>query len=114
MPQALSIDDRVVAATPDGVPAGVRFAEIWSNPPIRVGKEALHDLLEQWLPRLRPDGTAWLVVARHKGADSLAQWLQAGGWQVSRQASQQGFRVLRVTHAAGKSGDAGACDEGHS
>jgi 16S rRNA G1207 methylase RsmC len=113
--RALSIDDRVVVSTPDDVPAEVSFAEIWSNPPIRVGKDALHDLLNRWLPRLRPDGTAWLVVARHKGADSLAEWLQAGGWQVHRHASQQGFRVLRVSHlTTDNSGDADARDGGHS
>jgi 16S rRNA (guanine1207-N2)-methyltransferase len=111
--QALSVDDRVIASTPAGVPAELRFTEIWSNPPIRVGKEELHAILELWLPRLRPGGTAWLVVARHKGADSLAQWLQAGGWQVRRHASQQGFRVLAVSYPD-NSGDVGGADEGHS
>lgn len=87
----------VVTGTPDSVPADVRFAEIWSNPPIRVGKSELHELLARWLPRLAPDGVAWLVVGRHLGADSLAQWLVAQGWAVARHASQKGFRVLRVT-----------------
>jgi 16S rRNA G1207 methylase RsmC len=111
--RALDVDARVVAATPDEVAPDVTFAEIWSNPPIRVGKEELHAILNQWLPRLQRDGTAWLVVARHLGGDSLAQWLQRGGWEVRRHASQQGFRVLRVTHAA-KSRDADGSDEGHS
>ena len=52
-------------------PADVEFDVIWSNPPIRVGKEALHALLLQWIPRLRPGGAAYLVVQRHLGADSL-------------------------------------------
>ncbi|WP_344078716.1 class I SAM-dependent methyltransferase [Luedemannella helvata] len=87
----------VITGTPDSVPEGVRFAEIWSNPPIRVGKSDLHELLSRWLPRLAPDGVAWLVVGRHLGADSLAEWLVAQGWAVARHASQKGFRVLRVT-----------------
>ncbi len=88
---------KIIAGTPDSVPDDVRFAEIWSNPPIRVGKSELHDLLSRWLPRLAPDGVAWLVVGRHLGADSLAGWLVDRGWAVTRHASQKGFRVLRVT-----------------
>ena len=93
----LGAGSRVIAATPDAVPPDLRFAQIWSNPPIRVGKEELHAILDTWLPRLEPTGVAWLVVARHLGADSLATWLTTRGYDVTRHASQQGFRVLRVT-----------------
>jgi 16S rRNA G1207 methylase RsmC len=109
---ALGVADRVVVAAPDEVPDGVRFAEIWSNPPIRIGKAELHELLRRWLPRLEPDGVAWLVVARHLGGDSLAEWLRGEGWDVERHASQQGFRVLHV--AGRKSGDENAPGEGDS
>lgn len=90
------LSDRVHVARPEQVPADVAFDQIWSNPPIRVGKERLHGLLGAWLPRLRPDGVAWLVVSRHLGADSLAAWLRGQGWAVSRHASSQGYRVLAV------------------
>jgi 16S rRNA (guanine1207-N2)-methyltransferase len=86
----------VTAATPDEVPERIRFAGIWSNPPIRVGKDELHDLLDRWLPRLADDGVAWLVVSRNLGADSLQRWLVDRGWRVDRHASQKGYRVLRV------------------
>ena len=90
--------DRLRAVTPDEVPAEVRFAAIWSNPPIRVGKEALHAMLEQWLARLTPDGAAYLVVQRNLGADSLHRWLaQDQGLPTERAASAKGFRVLRVS-----------------
>ena len=87
----------VHAAGPDGLPDDIRFDAIVSNPPIRVGKDALHGVLERWLPRLAPGGEAWLVVHRHLGADSLAAWLAAGGRGVERRASKQGYRLLRVT-----------------
>ena len=87
---------KVRVATPDEVPAEVAFDEIWSNPPIKVGKEALHELLETWLPRLKEDGVAWLVVSKHLGADSLARWLGEQGWTVGKHASAKGYRVLRV------------------
>jgi 16S rRNA G1207 methylase RsmC len=87
----------VVAAPPDEVPDDVRFAAIWSNPPIRVGKDALHELLRRWLPRLAPGGQAWLVVGRNLGADPLQHWLSDElGVAVERAASAKGFRVLRV------------------
>jgi 16S rRNA G1207 methylase RsmC len=92
----LGVGDRVVAARPEDVPEAVTFDQIWSNPPIRVGKADLHALLDEWLPRLKPEGTAWLVVGRHLGADSLAAWLAARGWTVVRHASQKGYRVLRL------------------
>ena len=74
---------------------------IWSNPPVRIGKEALHTLLLDWLPLLSDDGEAWLVVLKNLGADSLAAWLRDQGWDVSRMASSKGFRVLRVRRRHG-------------
>lgn len=94
----------VRAVLPDDVPDDVRFAAIWSNPPIRVGKQALHELLLRWLPRLTPGGLAHLVVGKNLGADSLHRWLAdelAGRATVARLASAKGFRVLEVTAADG-------------
>ncbi|MDX6324568.1 MAG: rRNA (guanine1207-N2)-methyltransferase [Nocardioidaceae bacterium] len=93
---ALAVGDRVRAATPDEVPQDLTFDEIWSNPPIRIGKNALHDLLLTWLPRLRPGGRAVLVVGKHLGADSLQRWLTDQGHRTERLASAKGFRVLEV------------------
>ncbi|MEJ3746122.1 methyltransferase [Actinomycetes bacterium KLBMP 9797] len=89
--------DRIRVAAPDGVPDDVTFTQLWSNPPIRVGKAELHGMLDHWLPRLVPGGTAWLVVAKHLGGDSLQRWLDERGWPVERHASQKGYRVLRAT-----------------
>jgi 16S rRNA (guanine1207-N2)-methyltransferase len=96
---SLGVGDRVHAATPDQVPADRRFDEIWSNPPIRIGKEALHALLLTWLARLAPDGRAVMVVGKNLGADSLQRWLDERGYPTVRLASAKGFRVLetRVT-----------------
>lgn len=90
----------VVATHPDGVPDDVRFAAVWSNPPIRVGKEALHELLLRWLPRLAAGAQAHLVVGKNLGADSLQRWIadQLGDRaEIDRIATSKGFRVLRVT-----------------
>jgi 16S rRNA (guanine1207-N2)-methyltransferase len=94
---ASGVDTRVRVHPPDRVPDGVTFDEIWSNPPIRVGKAALHELLLRWLPRLGPDGRAVLVVGKHLGSDSLQRWLVESGYRCLRLGSANGFRVLEVT-----------------
>ena len=86
--------ERFRAVLPDAVDPGETFDEIWSNPPIRVGKAALHDLLLTWLPRLAPGGRAVMVVGKNLGADSLQRWLGEQGWPTTRLASAKGFRVL--------------------
>ncbi|GIG25176.1 class I SAM-dependent methyltransferase [Cellulomonas denverensis] len=93
---------RVHAVRPEDVPEDVRFAAIWSNPPIRVGKEVLHAMLRQWLHRLLPGGEAHLVVAKHLGSDSLLRWLDTelgAEFSAERAATAKGFRVLRVVRA---------------
>jgi 16S rRNA G1207 methylase RsmC len=94
--EALGVADRLTAATPADVPADETYDEIWSNPPIRIGKEALHALLLTWLPRLAPGGRAVLVVGKNLGADSLQRWLGEQGWPTARLSSAKGFRVLEV------------------
>ena len=82
---------------PDDVPPGIEFDCIWSNPPIRVGKPALHELLLTWLGRLVPAGYAVLVVHKHLGADSLQRWLTEQGHPTERLASSSGYRILHTT-----------------
>ena len=94
--RAHRVGERVRALTPDAVEPDVLYDEIWSNPPIRIGKQALHELLLTWLPRLAPGGTARLVVGRNLGADSLQRWLHEQGWHCDRVASAKGFRVFAV------------------
>ncbi|MET7417817.1 methyltransferase [Dactylosporangium sp. NPDC005555] len=100
----------VITALPDDVPETVGFAQIWSNPPIRIGKPELHALLLRWLPRLTPDGTAWLVVAKNLGADSLQRWIEEQGFSAERYANHKGFRIFKVR----KAGDAGPNDAQNS
>ncbi|MFI8593505.1 class I SAM-dependent methyltransferase [Microbacterium sp. NPDC078428] len=91
--------DNVNARLPEDVPDDVRFRSIRSNPPIRVGKNELHGLLERWIPRLDERSDAWLVVQRNLGSDSLQRWLAATfekGFSVHRAATGRGYRVLKV------------------
>ena len=90
---------------PEDVPEEIFFDTIWSNPPIRVGKEVLHDILRMWIPRLAPNGHAYLVVQKNLGADSLQKWitgelesLYPHQFEVSRFATAKGFRIIAVHH----------------
>ena len=95
--------DRVHPSQPGGIPAGMQFDAIWSNPPIRVGKAVLHELMLTWLPRLAPGGVAHLVVQKNLGSDSLHRWLgerlDPQDFAVSRFTSDRGFRILEVRRA---------------
>jgi len=96
----------VHACLPEEVDPQLRFDTIWSNPPIRIGKNELHSLLMHWLPRLAPGGTSWLVVQKNLGSDSLQRWLAAelpAEFQVSRDSTSKAFRVLRIRRPASRS-----------
>lgn len=85
---------------PEDVASEIEFDQIWSNPPIRVGKSVLHEMLQLWIPRLAPGGSAFLVVQKNLGSDSLQKWLEAEfttGFEVSRLTSVKTFRILKVT-----------------
>ena len=92
----LGMGDRVHVALPDAVPDTLRFDEIWSNPPIHIGKPALHALLLRWLSRLTDTGRAVLVVGKNLGSDSLQRWLTEQGFACVRLGSAKGFRALEV------------------
>ncbi len=98
--RAHRVGDRVRPLLPEDADPQARYDELWSNPPIRIGKQALHELLLTWLPRLKPDGVARLVVGRNLGADSLQRWLIEQGWDCRRTASAKGFRVFAVSRAS--------------
>jgi 16S rRNA (guanine1207-N2)-methyltransferase len=96
--EALGLNN-VRTSLPEDVPAEIAFNGIWSNPPIRVGKEVLHEILQTWLPRLVVGGDAYLVVQKHLGADSLLKWLQETmpSFESSRLETAKTFRVFQVT-----------------
>ncbi len=95
--------DRLQVVAPEEYPTATPIDLIWSNPPIRIGKAALHELLDTWLHRLSPTGEAWLVVAKSLGAESLLSWINqlgGGSFLATREARDKGFWILRVQRSA--------------
>ncbi|MEN9603567.1 MAG: hypothetical protein RL545_256 [Actinomycetota bacterium] len=91
--------NNVRTATPEAVPSDLSFSGIWSNPPIRVGKDVLHGIMKTWLPRLIVGADAYLVVQKNLGSDSLLKWLQEtfDDFESTRLETAKSFRVLQVT-----------------
>jgi len=91
--------ENVNAARPEDVPDDLRFATVWSNPPIRVGKRELHAIVSRWLPRLETGADGWLVVQKHLGADSLQRWIGeelGDAVEASRSSTDKNYRVIRA------------------
>lgn len=91
--RVMHVDDALVQAREQGL----RFDALWSNPPVRIGKAALRDLLRTWLSLLADTGEATFVMGRHLGADSMARWLDTQGFATRRLAAKRGFRVIRCS-----------------
>ncbi len=90
----------IIVCKPEEVPINIQFDEIWSNPPIRVGKAVLHEILELWLNKLVSGGTARLVVQKNLGSDSLHKWLMetfSPTFESTRVDTSKTFRVLKVS-----------------
>ncbi|MCB1030508.1 MAG: methyltransferase [Acidimicrobiales bacterium] len=90
------VGEMVRVISPEQYPVEVKVDQLWSNPPIRIGKAALHELLRTWLDRLNESGTAAIVVQKHLGADSLARWLNEQGWNTTRRATRGQYRLLDI------------------
>jgi len=89
----------IQTATPESVEPDIKFSGIWSNPPIRIGKKELHGLLLTWLPRLEKGGSAYLVVQKNLGSDSLQKWLTEtliDGYEITRLTSVKTYRIIKV------------------
>jgi 16S rRNA G1207 methylase RsmC len=90
------------AVRAEQIPNELLFDGIWSNPPIRVGKAVLHQLMQTWIPRLKPGASAMLVVQKQLGAESFQKWLAESftEFDVAKQSIDKGYRVIRVTNSA--------------
>ena len=86
----------ITVLSPEELDETIRYSLLWSNPPIRIGKPALRQLLLEWMQRLTEDGIGHLVVSKNLGGDSLAEWLSESGFATKKLASSKGFRVFEV------------------
>ena len=66
---------------------------IISNPPIRVGKGKLYQILFEAKKHLKPNGELWIVVNKDQGAKSVVRDLEKE-YEVSVVAKNKGFYII--------------------
>ena len=72
-----------------------RFDQIISNPPIRAGKQVVHDILEGAYDHLKPGGSLTTVIQKKQGAPSAkAKMAQVFG-NVEVVKKDKGYYILR-------------------
>lgn len=72
------------------------FDIIVTNPPVRIGKQAMYTLLKDAYAKLKPAGNMYLVIGKKQGAESLQRFVQEFATCVERVHREAGFWVLHL------------------
>jgi len=70
-----------------------KYDYIVTNPPIRVGKKVLYEILFQAKKQLKQNGELWLVVHKDQGAKSLVKDLEKE-YKVEIKNKNKGFYII--------------------
>lgn len=73
------------------------FDFIISNPPIRVGKQILYQILEDAKYHLKQNGQLWIVVHKDQGAKSTMEFLSQF-YSVELKTKNKGFYIICATN----------------
>lgn len=72
-----------------------RYAAILSNPPIRAGKQVVHDILEKAYDHLLPGGELWIVIQKKQGAPSAMNKLEEVFSEVEVVEKKKGYYIIK-------------------
>lgn len=73
-----------------------KYDYIISNPPIRVGKEKLYEIVMGAKDHLKETGEVWLVVRKDKGADSMVRDMKKVYKNVEIIEKKKGFCIIKA------------------
>lgn len=73
-----------------------KYDYIISNPPIRVGKQKLYEIIMNAKNYLKPNGEIWLVVRKDKGAESMVRDMKKIYKTVEILEKKKGFYIIKV------------------
>ena len=73
------------------------FDYIISNPPIRVGKKILYQILEEAKEHLKPNGQLWIVIHKDQGAKTTMEFLSQF-YSVEVKNKNKGFYIICATN----------------
>lgn len=75
---------------------GSNFAAIVTNPPIRAGKQTVHDIFEQSFMHLAAEGELWVVIQKKQGAPSTIEKLKELFFSVETIDKSKGYFVIKA------------------
>ena len=71
------------------------YAAILSNPPIRAGKDIVHEILEKAIEHLVPGGELWIVIQKKQGAPSALKKLEEVFSEVEVVEKKKGYYIIK-------------------
>lgn len=74
-----------------------KYDYIVSNPPIRVGKEKLYEIVMNAKEHLKDDGSLWIVVRKQQGAESMVRDMKNVYKTVEVVAKKKGFFIIKAS-----------------
>ena len=74
-----------------------KYNYIVSNPPIRVGKEKLYEIVMNAKEHLKEDGSLWIVVRKQQGAESMVRDMKNAYKTVEVIAKKKGFFIIKAS-----------------
>jgi len=75
---------------------GNNFAAVLTNPPIRAGKQTVHDIFEQSYEHLVPNGELWVVIQKKQGAPSALEKLKSLFSDVETIDKSKGYFIIKA------------------
>lgn len=74
-----------------------KYDYIVSNPPIRVGKEKLYEIVMNAKEHLKNGGSLWIVVRKQQGAESMLRDMKNAYKTVEVIAKKKGFFIIKAS-----------------
>lgn len=74
-----------------------KYDYIVSNPPIRVGKEKLYEIVMNAKEHLKDGGSLWIVVRKQQGAESMLRDMKNAYKIVEVIAKKKGFFIIKAS-----------------
>ncbi|MBU5594685.1 class I SAM-dependent methyltransferase [Amphibacillus sp. MSJ-3] len=79
----------------DSIPED-QFAAVLVNPPIRAGKEVVHQMFEDAYQRLKSEGELWVVIQKKQGAPSAISKMETLFQEVELVKKNKGYFIIRA------------------
>jgi 16S rRNA (guanine1207-N2)-methyltransferase len=72
------------------------YDAVLTNPPIRAGKQVVHQIFEQAHEVLKPGGELWIVIQKKQGAPSAFAKLESLYQEVIEVTKDKGYRIIKA------------------